>query len=98
MTTVDGGSTEWTFCSPVGLSQSASLLGRSLLGLSHKELIRAIGLTHSRPAVSPTTLPTDFPSPPGCRSRGRTAFTARQVLFGRPTPRTTSPSTSPSDL
>ena len=75
-----------------------SNLGRSLLGLSHKELIRAIGLTHSRPAVSPTTLPTDFPSPPGCRSRGRTAFTARQVLFGRPTPRTTSPSTSPSDL
>ncbi len=92
------GINEWTFCSPVGLSQSASLLGRSLLGLSHKELIRAIGLTHSRPAVSPTTLPTDFPSPPGCRSRGRTAFTARQVLFGRPTPRTTSPSTSPSDL
>ena len=92
------GVNEWTFCSPVGLSQSASLLGRSLLGLSHKELIRAIGLTHSRPAVSPTTLPTDFPSPPGCRSRGRTAFTARQVLFGRPTPRTTSPSTSPSDL
>ena len=76
------GINEWTFCSPVGLSQSASLLGRSLLGLSHKELIRAIGLTHSRPAVSPTTLPTDFPSPPGCRSRGRTAFTARQVLFG----------------
>ena len=92
------GINEWTFCSPVGLSQSASLLGRSLLGLSHKELIRAIGLTNSRPAVSPTTLPTDFPSPPGCRSRGRTAFTARQVLFGRPTPRTTSPSTSPSDL
>ena len=92
------GINEWTFCSPVGVSQSASLLGRSLLGLSHKELIRAIGLTHSRPAVSPTTLPTDFPSPPGCRSRGRTAFTARQVLFGRPTPRTTSPSTSPSDL
>ena len=92
------GINEWTFCSPVGLSQFASLLGRSLLGLSHKELIRAIGLTHSRPAVSPTTLPTDFPSPPGCRSRGRTAFTARQVLFGRPTPRTTSPSTSPSDL
>ena len=57
------GVNEWTFCSPVGLSQSASLLGRSLLGLSHKELIRAIGLTHSRPAVSPTTLPTDFPSP-----------------------------------
>ena len=92
------GINEWTFCSPVGLSQSASLLGRSLLGLSHKELIRAIGLTHSRPAVSPTTLPTDFPSPPGCRSRGRMAFTACQVLFGRPTPRTTSPSTSPSDL
>ena len=92
------GINEWTFCSPVGLSQSASLLGRSLLGLSHKALIRAIGLTHSRPAVSPTTLPTDFPSPPGCRSRGRTAFTARQVLFGRPTPRTTSPSTSPSDF
>ena len=92
------GINEWTFCSPVGLSQSASLLGRSLLGLSHKELIRAIGLTHSRPAVSPTTLPTDFPNPPGCRSRGRTAFTARQVLFGRPTPRTTSPSTSPSRL
>ena len=30
------GINEWTFCSPVGLSQSASLLGRSLLGLSHK--------------------------------------------------------------
>ena len=59
------GVNEWTFCSPVGLSQSASLLGRSLLGLSHKGLIRAIGLTHSRPAVSPTTLPTDFPSGSG---------------------------------
>ena len=45
------GINEWTFCSPVGLSQSASLLGRSLLGLSRKELIRAIGLTRSR-AVS----------------------------------------------
>ena len=67
------GINEWTFCSPVGLSQSASLLGRSLLGLSHKELIRAIGLTHSRPAVSPTTLPTDFPQPtrlPLSRSNG----------------------------
>ena len=51
------GINEWTFCSPVGLSQSASLLGRSLLGLSRKELIRAIGLTRSR-AVS---------LPPPCR-------------------------------
>ena len=61
------GVNEWTFCSPVGLSQSASLLGRSLLGLSHKELIRAIGLTHSRPAVSPTWRP----SPGGTGDRRR---------------------------
>ena len=67
------GVNEWTFCSPVGLSQSASLLGRSLLGLSHKELIRAIGLTHSRPAVSPTTFADRLPQPtrlPLSRSNG----------------------------
>ena len=53
------GVNEWTFCSPVGLSQSASLLGRSLLGLSHKELIRAIGLTTPvLPSLPPPCRPT----------------------------------------
>ena len=70
------GVNEWTFCSPVGLSQSASLLGRSLLGLSHKELIRAIGLTHSRPAVSPT------PYCPRTRSTPSDGLILRWTLAG----------------
>ena len=65
---------EWTFLSPVGLSQSASLLGRSRTGFSLMELI-----LHDRPYSSgiPVSfrppLPAAFPSPlrlPIARSRG----------------------------
>ena len=36
---------EWTFLAPVGLSQSASLLGGGQRGFSLKELVRVINLT-----------------------------------------------------
>ena len=51
------GINEWTFCSPVGLSQSASLLGRSLL------------VFHIRNLSAPSALLTPVPPslPPPCR-------------------------------
>ena len=41
-------------------------------------------LTHSFPASHRPPLPTDFPGPPGRRSRGHPAFTGLEVLFGCP--------------
>src|SRR5262245_15804641 len=64
---------EWTFFAPVGLSQSASLLGRSLLGLSLMELIHALALALLASSPAPTTLVHRLPQPtqlPIARSRG----------------------------
>ncbi len=89
---------EWTFLSPVGLSQSASLLGRCRPGLSLKELIRVIGLTRSLAVSLRPPLPAAFPGPLGRRARDHPAFTGLEVLFGCPTTRRASLPTSSSDL
>src|SRR5580693_8504524 len=63
----------WTFLSPVGLSQSASLLGRSRTGFSLMELILTIVLTHLVSCLAPTTFAGRLPQPtrlPIARSRG----------------------------
>ena len=60
------------FLSPVGFNQSDSLLGRSLLGLSLKELVRVIARAHLTSWLSPTTFASRFPQPtrlPIARSR-----------------------------
>ena len=54
---------EWTFLSPVGFNQADSFLGRSLLGLSLKELIRVIALTRLSSLLSPTTFASPLPQP-----------------------------------
>ena len=59
--------------SPVGLSQSASLLGRSRTGFSLMELILTIVLTHLVSCLAPTTFAGRLPQPtrlPIARSRG----------------------------
>ena len=64
---------EWTFLSPVGFNQSDSLLGRSLLGLSLKELFRVIALAHLTSWLAPITFASRLPQPtrlPIARSRG----------------------------
>jgi hypothetical protein len=53
---------EWTFLSPVRLSQSASLLGRCRPGFSLKELFLVTDLTHSFHHSSQLPLPVAFPS------------------------------------
>ena len=58
---------------PVGLSQSASLLGRSRTGFSLMELILTIVLTHPASCLAPTTFAGRLPQPtrlPIARSRG----------------------------
>jgi len=58
---------------PVGLSQSASLLGRSRTGFSLMELILTIVLTHPASCLAPTTLAGRLPQPtrlPIARSLG----------------------------
>jgi len=52
---------EWTFLSSVGFNQSDSLLGRSLLGLSLKELVRVIALTHWSFLLLPTIFVNSLP-------------------------------------
>lgn len=89
---------EWTFLSPIGLSQSASLLGRCRPGLSLKELIRVIGLTRSLAVSLRPPLPAAFPGPLGRRLRGHPAFAGLEVLFGCPTTRRASLPTSSFDL
>ena len=64
---------EWTFFAPVGFSQSASLLGRSLLGLSLMELLHAFALARLVFLPAPTTFVHRLPQPtrlPIARSRG----------------------------
>ena len=85
---------EWTFLSPVGLIQSTSLLGRRCPGLSLKELSTSTPLLISSSFSSQPSSPAAFPSPLGCRSLNRAAFTTLQVLPGRPTAPTASLPTS----
>jgi hypothetical protein len=69
---LDGRNLEWTFLSPVGFNESDSLLGRSLPGLSLRELIRVIVLAHLPLSLSPTTFASRLPQPtrlPIARSR-----------------------------
>src|SRR4029450_3794189 len=79
---------ECTFLAPVGLIQSASLLGRWRSGLSQKELSIAIALTHLASLLSSDRLRRP-PSPThsGRRSLGHVALATLQVLLGRPTTR-----------
>lgn len=78
---------EWTFLSPSGLIQSASLLGRRRSGLSLKELSASDALAHLAslhfPSVSAGRLPQHIRLP----LHGHAAFTALWVLLGRPTAR-----------
>src|ERR1700681_2935147 len=64
---------EWTFFAPVGLIQSASLLGRKCTGISLMELIHLSAFTHCLSLSSQPPSPTAFPDPlrsPVARSRG----------------------------
>ena len=54
---------EWTFFAPVGLIQSASLLGRAGTGLSSMELFHQRRFTHWRPFSSLPSSPAVFPGP-----------------------------------
>ena len=64
---------EWSLLAPVGLIQSASLLGQSLLGLPLNELVLVIGLAPLASCCYPTTFAGRLPQPtrlPLARSRG----------------------------
>jgi len=84
---------ECTFFSPVGLSQSASLLGLQLLGFSLMELILAVDFTLW--FLSSSQRSCRLPSPAHSAAiSGRVAFTTLKVLFSRPTTYRTSLPTS----
>src|SRR3954462_3268546 len=83
---------ECTFLAPVGLSQSASLLGRSCSGLSLKELSTLPPLLISPSGPPRPSSPAGFPGTRCRHWRGHAAFTALAVLPSRPTtPRTPLP-------
>src|ERR1019366_7334014 len=76
---------EWTFLAPVGLIQSASLLGRECTGISLMELIHLPALAHLVFSLFPTAFAGCLPRPTsaaGCP--GHAAFTALEVLHSRP--------------
>src|SRR5262252_2397208 len=77
---------EWTFSAPVGLIQSASLLGRERTGFSLKELFQPpSSLLIWFSLSSQPSSPAAFPNPFGCRLPGHMAFATLQVLFSWPT-------------
>src|SRR5215471_11785528 len=83
---------ECSFLAPVGLIQSASLLGRWCSGLSLMELSTPPVLLISLPVSPQPSSPAAFPDTLGRQSPGRVAFTTFLVPFGRPTtPRTPLP-------
>src|SRR6266576_4318539 len=66
---------EWTFLAPVGLIQSASLLGRKCTGISLMELIHLLAVTHLAFSLFPTVF-----AGSDRRLLGPTAFTGVVVL------------------
>src|SRR5450631_2580070 len=76
---------EWTFLAPVGLIQSASLLGRECTGISLMELIHLLAVTHLASSLFPTVFAGCLPrSTSDRRLLSPTAFTGVVVLHSRP--------------
>src|SRR3954453_746484 len=59
---------EWTFFAPVGLIQSASLLGRQCTGFSLMELFHLLALTHLVFSLFPTAFADCLPRPTSAAS------------------------------
>src|SRR6516165_3309134 len=84
---------EWTFFAPVGLIQSASLLGRECTGISLMELIHLPALTHLVSFLFPTVFAGCLPRPTSAAGRPVTRlspclwyYTAVRLLTGRRSP------------
>ncbi len=76
---------EWTFLAPVGLIQSASLLGRGCTGISLMELFLLLALTHLAFSLFPTIFVDCLPRPTSVADCSVTRFfVVLAVLHSRP--------------
>src|SRR5712691_13453923 len=67
---------EWTFLAPVGLIQSASLLGRGCKGISLMELFLLLALTHLAFSLFPTIFVDCLPRPTSVADCSVTRFSS----------------------